>query len=82
MRVTIVPVDKFIRRDDVMVNLTEWNFDDPNIHAIQWYDTEGEIEYTRKPKPSNEIFTNSSILEPYLNALDEYLNNLETEDIQ
>jgi hypothetical protein len=74
MRVTIIPEDKKIRRDDVIVNLLEWNFDDSNIHAIQWYDTEGEIEYKGRPKPPNEVFFDSSILQPYLDALDSYLN--------
>jgi len=77
MRVTIVPEDKVIRKDDVIVNLPEWNFDDSNIHAIQWYDTEGEIEYKGRPKPPNEAFFDSSILQPYLDALDAYLNQLD-----
>ena len=72
MRVTIVPEDKFIRKDDIMINLPEWNFDDSNIHAIQWYDTEGEIEY-RDTLP-NLTFQDTSILEPYINALEAYLD--------
>jgi hypothetical protein len=81
MRVTVIPSDKWIRRDDISVNLPEWNFDDSNVHAIQWYDTEGEIEYTGNPKPPNESFTDSSILQSYLDALDEYLTNLEEEKL-
>jgi hypothetical protein len=77
MRVTIIPSDKWIRRDDIAANLPEWNFDDSNIHAIQWYDTEGEIEYRGIPTPPNEIITDASILKPYLDALDEYLNDQE-----
>jgi hypothetical protein len=73
MRVTIIPEDRWIRRDDDAANLPEWSFDDANIHAIQWYDTEGEIEYDGQPKPPNEVFTDSSILAPYLAALDAYL---------
>jgi hypothetical protein len=72
MRVTIIPEDRFIRKDDVMVNLPEWNFNDSNIHAIQWYETQGEIEYKENP-PRNEVIEDSSILQPYLDALDEYL---------
>ena len=74
MRVTIIPEDKFIRKDDIMINLPEWNFDDSNIHAIQWYDTEGEIEYKGTPNPPNTSFQDTSILEPYINALEEYLD--------
>jgi hypothetical protein len=72
MRVTVIPEDKWIRRDDVAVHLPEWNFNDSNIHAIQWYDTEGEIEYNERP-PRNEVTTDASVLQPYLDALDEYL---------
>ena len=80
MRVTIIPSDKWIRRDDIAANLPEWNFDDSNIHAIQWYDTEGEIEYEGRPKPPNETITDPSILQPYLNALDAYLLELENQE--
>lgn len=73
MRVTVIPADCWIRRDDTQANLTDWPFDDANIHAIQWYDTEGEIEYTGRPKPPNEIFTDAARLDPYLAALDQYL---------
>lgn len=76
MRVTIVPSDKFIRKDDDSVNLPEWNFDDSNIHAIQWYDTWGEVEYTGNPKPLNDLIQEDSILQPYLTVLNEYLTNL------
>jgi hypothetical protein len=74
MRVTIIPEDKFIRKDDIMINLPEWNFDDSNIHAIQWYDTEGEIEYKGTPNPTNTSFQDTSILEPYINSLEAYLD--------
>jgi hypothetical protein len=73
MRVTIIPSDKKIRRDDVSAELDVWPFDDSIIHAIQWYDTEGEIEYTGRPKPNNSVFTDLSILQPYLAALDAYM---------
>lgn len=76
MRVTVIPEDKWIRRDEVAVNLPEWNFEDSNIHAIQWYDTEGEIEW--KNPQRNEITEDVSILQPYLNALDEYLTSIRT----
>ncbi len=78
MRVTIVPSDKLIRKDDNFIILPEWNFDDSNIHAIQWYDTWGEVEYVGNPKPLNDLIHNDSILQPYLTALDEYLSNLNT----
>jgi hypothetical protein len=79
MRVTIVPLDKKIRRNDVVVELPDWPFDDSSIHAIQWYETEGEIEYTGRPKPANEMTTDAAILQPYLDALDAYLASLPPE---
>lgn len=73
MRATVIPADRWIRRDDIAANLPEWPFDDANIHAIQWYGTEGEIEYNGHPKPSNEEITDPAILQPYLDALDAQL---------
>ena len=75
MRVTVIPADRWIRRDNDSANLPEWSFDDANIHAIQWYGTEGEIEYVGRPKPPNETLTDPTILTPYLEALDGFLNS-------
>ncbi len=72
MKVTVIPTDRWIRRDDDAANLTDWPFDDAHIHAIQWYGEEGEIEDTGRPKPSNEAITDAAILQPYLDALDAY----------
>lgn len=73
MRITIIPADRWIRRDEDKAKLPEWPFDDANVHAIQWYDTEGEIEYSGRPKPPNEEFFDPAVLQPYLTALDEHL---------
>jgi hypothetical protein len=73
MRVTIIPVDRWIRRDSDAVNLPDWPFDDANIHAIQWAGAEGEIEYGGTPKPPSERLTDPAILQPYLDALDAQL---------
>lgn len=70
MRVTVIPVDRWIRRDSDTATLPEWPFDDAHIHAIQWDGDSGEIEFTGKPKPANEEFTDITILQPYLVALD------------
>jgi len=77
MRVTVIPEDRWIRRDDVSANLPNWPFDDATIHAIQWYDTEGEIEHEGRPKPPNELFTDPAILQPYLDLLDQHLSEQE-----
>lgn len=75
MRVTVIPVDHWVRRDQVSARLPDWPFDDSAIHAIQWYEIEGEIEYNGDPKPENQLFTDPAILQPYLDALDQYLNS-------
>jgi hypothetical protein len=82
MRVTIIPEDRWIRRDGTQANLPEWPFDDANIHAIQWYGTDGEIEYDGKPKPRNDAFTNPKLLKPYLDALDTYLAQQAAENLE
>ena len=62
MRLTIIPSDK-------KVGVNEFFFDDlnlstcaipTNIHALQWYETEGEVEFINNPdrtKPQNEIIS-------------------------
>lgn len=70
MRVTIIPEDRFIRCDDKTAFLSGWPFDDSNIHAIQWYDTWGEIEYKANP-PYNEKIEDESIVAPYVLELQE-----------
>lgn len=73
MKVTIIPQDRWIRRGSDQANLPTWPFADTNIHAIQWDEAKGEIEYTGTPKPRNDSFTDAAILTPYLDALDAYL---------
>jgi hypothetical protein len=73
MRITIIPEDRWIRRDSDTANLTEWPFSDANIHAIQWDGQAGEIEYKGTLPPPNSSFNSVAILTPYLTALDEYL---------
>jgi hypothetical protein len=76
MKVTIIPEDRWIRRDGTQANLPNWSFDDANIHAIQWDGAKGEIEYNGSPKRRNDSFTSSAIIAPYLAALDAYLASI------
>jgi hypothetical protein len=65
MRLTIIPTDGAIYFDGVTyINLDLSACGIPNnIHAFQWYDTYGEIEYKRTiidgqaTHPANEIVT-------------------------
>ena len=72
MRVTIVPADRLIIRDEVAVHLQDWPFRDGKIHAIQFLDGQGEIEL-KGPPPTNKAFSGTKPLEPYLRALDAWL---------
>jgi hypothetical protein len=60
MRLTIVPSDnKVVVNGDSShrpLDLSLCNIP-ANIHALQWYDTEGEIEFDGRPKPLNEDIT-------------------------
>lgn len=73
MRVTVVPADHLIIRDETVVNLPEWSFDDSHIHAIQFRDGSGEIEL-KGPPPVNEPFEGLGPVQPYLDKLDDWLS--------
>lgn len=74
MRVTIVPEDGFVSVDGVGFPNLVFTID-PNIHAVQWYETYGEVEY--KPvfdsstatitKAANQSITDVTV---YRNVLD------------
>jgi hypothetical protein len=59
MRLTIVPIDKKVGVDELFfsnLDLASCNIP-ANIHALQWYDTEGEVEFNGRPKPQNELIS-------------------------
>jgi hypothetical protein len=62
MKLTIVPIDKKVGVNNYFFS----NLDlsacaiPANIHALQWYETEGEVEFTDNPdrtKPQNELIS-------------------------
>jgi hypothetical protein len=69
MRVTIIPTDGFVSIDGEGYNNIDLSFMDANIHALQWYTTDGEIE---RKNSRGQIVTNEEItdLTPYQPALD------------
>jgi hypothetical protein len=71
MRITIVPEDKTIGIDgEFILNMSQdISWIDSNIHAVQWYDTWGEIEY--KDGSQNEIIQELGI---YQQAIVDYNN--------
>ncbi len=65
MRVTVIYDDKFIKVDNKgMFYPDNWPFKEKNIHAIQWYDDHGELEYkTREP---NKHLSDQSEIQKYI----------------
>jgi hypothetical protein len=59
MKLTIIVDDNAVYVDGVCrmrLDLSTCNIP-ANIHALQWYETEGEVEFDGKPKPANEDIT-------------------------
>ena len=70
MKITIIPIDKYIRIDDNSLSQVkeDMNWIPTNIHALQWYDTFGEIEYN--DGTPNEIIEDLGIYEQALETFD------------
>jgi len=45
MRLTIIKDDNCVVKDSVAVNVTDVSYVPANVHAVQWYDSKGEVEY-------------------------------------
>ncbi len=69
MRVTIIPADGFVSVDGEGYGSLDLSFMDADIHALQWYETDGEIE---RKDSRGRIISNEDIadLTPYQPALD------------
>jgi hypothetical protein len=65
MRLTIIPDDQTVLKDGAP--LTFAFAADSNVHAIQWYDTYGTIEYKSGPA---EHFTDESVVTPFAQAFE------------
>lgn len=65
MRVTVVPEDSFVSVDNHGVGGVDCSGLDANIHAIQWYETTGEIEWKKTAESDryNEVI---SSFEPFM----------------
>lgn len=72
MRVSILPRDGVVSIDGETFSELDLSSMDPNIHAVQWYDTAGEVEW-KEPHPykllivENEPITS---LDAFQGALD------------
>lgn len=57
MRLTIIPSDGAVYKDNFSYSGLDLSFIPPDVHALQWYDTYGEIEFKRQ-------FVNGQIVHP------------------
>ena len=89
MRISIIPEDKKIIVDKRTVDLEDdapWDFDDETIHAIQWRDGKGEVEYE---DVDGEVLPNKSfgeeefdtIVQPYLDYYNSFLTLYEQKEL-
>lgn len=69
MRLTIIRNDGFVSVNNEGFSDLDLSFMDSDIHAVQWYETEGEVERrdTRGRITANEEITS---IEPFQPALD------------
>jgi hypothetical protein len=63
MRLTIVPADGAVYVDSASYSDLDLSFIPSDVHALQWYDTYGELEFKRSfvngqiVHPANEMLT-------------------------
>lgn len=70
MKITIIPHTKKVNIDGVSYMNIDLSFIDPSIHAVQWKETEGEIE--RWDPVTEKILANEPItdISPFQQAID------------
>lgn len=91
MRISIIPEDKKIIVDGKTIDLESdapWDFDDEHIHAIQWKDGYGSLEYEDIPGEipvPNKIFGDDEfldIVQPYLDYYNSFLTIYEKKELE
>lgn len=71
MRVTIIPSDGFVSVNNNGYSDIDLSSIDPSIHAVQWNNTEGWIEFVNNldgTKPANEFINSIELFQPALDA--------------
>lgn len=70
MKVTIIPKDGFVSVDGAGYSEIDLSFMDSDIHALQWYNTEGEIERkdSRGRITTNEVINDLTPFQPAIDA--------------
>ena len=81
MRLIIIPADKLISIDGQTISQIQQDFSwiPSNIHAVQWYETWGEIEYT--DGSPNEKIEELGIYEQAVDTFNNEKQRLEDEKI-
>jgi hypothetical protein len=71
MRLTIIPIDGSVSVDGVGFGGLNLSFMDASVHAVQWYETHGEIE-VKDPATgrmiANEVITSIDAFQPAIDA--------------
>lgn len=71
MRLTIIPADGFVSIDGVGFGKLDLSFMAASVHAVQWYETHGEIE-VKDPVTgrmvANEVITSIDAFQPAIDA--------------
>jgi len=65
MRLTYIKSDKSIGIDNLFLTIDNIQFD-PEVDAIQWYETYGEIEFINRQERSNEFFEDINYIQPLI----------------
>lgn len=71
MRVTIIPIDGAVSVDGKGFGGLDLSFMDASVHAVQWYETHGEIE-VKDPitgrMVANEVITSIDAFQPAIDV--------------
>jgi len=92
MKISIIPQDNRIVVDGKTVDLDDndirWEFEDEHIHAIQWKDSMGEVEYEdeigKDPLPNKSFGQDEfdTIVQPYLSFFEKFLTVTEQNELE
>lgn len=55
MRLTIIPIDGAVYENGLCYSNLTWEGTPEDVHALQWFDVDGWIEFTNNVKPSEII---------------------------
>jgi len=81
MRLTIVPIDSVVCKDGECLHDIDLTWVPEEVHAVQWYDDHGEVEYVDL-KRINEEITSLGLFERAAELWDAKKKQIEDEAIQ